>query len=128
MSAPVMLLGRILASAIFIEAGYSALQDMPATAAYYDGVGIPLASLAVWPATMLELGGGILILIGLFTRPVAVLLAIFAVVAAAIGHRDFASLMQFQAFMKDLAISGGYLFLAVNGPGKWSVDGMIGRA
>jgi putative oxidoreductase len=127
MSSLVLLLGRLLASAIFIQAGYSKLGDVGGTIVYLESTGVPSAGLVVWPVIALELLGGLAVLMGLLTRPVALALAVFAIAAAAIGHSDYSSLMHFQAFMKDLAISGGYLFLAIHGPGALSLDAWLAR-
>ncbi len=121
----VLLLGRILASAIFIQAGYSEMMNLAGTIRYFESLGLPYASLLVWPVLALELGGGLLILVGFMTRPVALLLGVFAAAAAAIGHSDFGNITEFQMFMKDMAIAGGYLFISVTGAGTISVDGAM---
>jgi putative oxidoreductase len=69
----------------------------------------------------LELGGGLAILFGLFSRWAALGLAVFSVIAALIFHTNFADQMQAVSFMKNLAIAGGLLLLYANGPGAWAV-------
>lgn len=125
MSNVVLLLGRILASAIFIQAGYSEMMNLAGTIGYFESLGLRYASLLVWPVLALELGGGLLILVGFMTRPVALLLGIFAVAAAVVGHFDFGNFTEFQMFMKDMAIAGGYLFISVTGAGTLSVDAAL---
>ena len=76
------------------------------------------------PAVILvELGGGLLLVIGWQTRCAALALAIFCVVAALLFHTNFADRNQLLHFEKDLAIAGGLLVLVAFGPGRFSLDG-----
>lgn len=118
----VMLIGRILAAAIFIEAGFSEFVHMDQTVMYFALVGLPFPEYLVFPVTALEFFGGLAVLFGWKTRLAAYGLAAFALGAAWIGHSDWAVMAEFQAFMKDVAIAGGYLFLAATGPGRFSID------
>ena len=115
------LASRLLLALIFIVAGWGKLQDPAGTAGYMSTVGLP--AFLVWPTILLELGGGILILIGFQTRIVALLLAGFCVLSGALFHNNFADQMQAINFLKNLAIAGGFLSLVVNGAGGWSLDG-----
>ena len=117
-----LLIGRILAAAIFIDAGFTKAVHLDGTVLYLAATGLPVPEYTVFAIIALEFFGGLMILFGFLTRPLAVLFALFTVMAAWIGHRDFSDTMHYQAFMKDLAIAGGYLFLAVAGPGSLSVD------
>src|SRR3546814_4940506 len=85
-----------------------------------EAMGVPGALLPLVIA--LELGGGLAILAGAFIRWIAVALAAFSVVAALIFHADFADPMQAISFWKNVAIGGGFLLLAAQGPGSLSVD------
>jgi len=115
------LAARLLLAIIFLVAGWGKLQDPAGTAGYMGSVGLP--GILVWPTIALEIGGGILILVGFQTRIVALLLAGFCIVSGALFHNNFADQMQAISFMKNLAIAGGFLSLVVNGAGRWSVDG-----
>jgi putative oxidoreductase len=115
------LAARLLLALIFIVAGWGKLQDPAGTAGYMSTVGLP--AFLVWPTILLELGGGILILIGFQTRIVALLLAGFCVLSGALFHNNFADQMQAINFLKNLAIAGGFLSLVVNG---WSLDNRKG--
>jgi putative oxidoreductase len=79
-------------------------------------------TILLWPTIALELLGGIAIVVGFQTRPVAYLLAAFCIVAALIFHRNFADQMQMIMFLKDLAIAGGFLLLASSGATGFSLD------
>jgi putative oxidoreductase len=115
-----VLLGRIGLSLIFIISGWGKLQDLAGTQQYMAAMGVPglLAPLVI----VAELGGGLAILAGLFTRLVAVLLAVFCLLTAAIFHLDFGDQAQAVNFMKNLAMAGGFLVLAAQGAGLYSVD------
>ena len=118
------LAARLLLALIFIVAGWGKLQDPAGTAGYMSTVGLP--AFLVWPTILLELGGGILILIGFQTRIVALLLAGFCVLSGALFHNNFGDQMQAINFLKNLAIAGGFLSLVVNGAGGWSLDNRKG--
>lgn len=118
----VMLLGRILLSAIFIQAGISKLLNVSGTISYFESVDLLWPSVTIWFVIALEVLGGLAILLGYRIRIAASLLGIFSIAAAFIGHSDFSDLMQFQAFMKDLAIAGGLFYVAANGAGMLSFD------
>lgn len=117
-----MLIGRILLSAIVIQAGLSKLIDISGTIRYFESVGLLWPSLTIWPVVLLEVAGGFCILLGYRIRIAATLLGLFTILAALIGHTDWADLMHFQAFMKDLAIAGGLFYAAANGAGLLSLD------
>lgn len=110
----IALIGRILLSAIFIFAGFGKMADIGATAANMASAGLP-SSLA-WPTAIFELVAGLAILLGIFTRLFAFLLAGFCLLTALMFHADFADPMQQASFMKNVAMAGGFLVLmAYNG-------------
>ncbi|MES2115434.1 MAG: DoxX family protein [Pseudomonadota bacterium] len=116
-----LLLSRILMALIFIAAGADKLERYASTATMMQSAGVPGALL---PAVIaLELGGGLAILLGAWTRPAAFSLGLFCVVSAALFHNNFTDPMQAAMFMKNLSIAGGFLALAVAGAGTFSVDG-----
>lgn len=114
------LVGRVFISLIFIVTGIGKITGYSGTAAYMDSVGIPGMLLPL--VILLEVGGGLAILLGFKTRLVAFLLAGFCVLSALIFHFDFDNQMQFLMFMKNIAIAGGFLFLVAFGPGKYAID------
>lgn len=115
----ISLVARVLLSAIFISSGYNKIVGYEGTAQYMASMGV---SATLLPAVItLELGGGLAVLIGLFSRWAALGLAVFCIVAALLFHFNFADQMQAAAFMKNLAIAGGLLLLFANGPGAWAV-------
>jgi len=120
------LLGRIGLSMIFIISGYGKIAGYAATQQYMESGGVPGALLPLVIA--LELGGGLAILAGVGTRWVAWALAAFSLAAAAVFHGNLGDPMQSILFWKNVAIAGGFLVLAANGPGAHGVDAWLGRA
>ncbi|TGS09414.1 DoxX family protein [Mesorhizobium sp. M2E.F.Ca.ET.209.01.1.1] len=123
-----LLVSRLLLAALFVPSGFQALTNIGGTINYFAGLGLPLPTLAAWGTGLFELIAGLLILVGFQTRIVALLLAAFCIVAGFIGHygqgddATFAFLHR-QMLMKDIALAGGFLALAMAGAGTWSADG-----
>lgn len=124
----VTLLGRILLAWLFIPAGWGKIAGFAGVTGYIASKGVPLPEVAAALAIAVELGLGILLLIGWQARWAALGLAIFVAVITPIFHNfwavpDAQKMMQSQAFWKNLAVIGGLLFVHAFGPGGWSVDG-----
>ena len=119
------LLGRIGLSAIFIISGLGKIAAFAGTQQYMAGAGVPGFLLPL--VIRLEVGGGLFILAGAFTRATAVVLALFTVVAAVLFHFNLADQNQFIHLLKNIAIAGGFLTLAANGPGPISIDALRGK-
>jgi putative oxidoreductase len=123
----VLLLGRVLLALLFVIFGYMKLTNFGGTVGYFTKWGFPLPQVVTVIAIVAELGGGLLLLVGWKTRLVAWILAVYVVIAAAVAHRywtyDPAQVFaQTSFFYKNLAIVGGLLYMAVIGPGRYSVD------
>ncbi|WP_212523205.1 DoxX family protein [Actibacterium sp. MT2.3-13A] len=116
------LLARILLSILFITAGYGKLGAAEGTAAYMASQGVP--GLLVWPTIVLELLGGLAILVGFQTRIVALALAGFSVLAGLIFHLVPGDQMQMISLYKNLGLAGGFLLLAAHGAGALSLDAL----
>lgn len=116
----VELAGRILLALMFLLAGISKITGYAGTAGYMASAGVPGALLPLVIA--LEVGGALAIIVGFQTRLVALALAGFSVAAAALFHSNFADQMQMVMFLKNVAVAGGFLILAANGPGALSLD------
>ena len=116
------LLGRVLISPLFLIAGYNKLMAVGGTAAYFGKIGFPMPEIMVWLAILVEIGGGLLLLIGWKTRWVAWLLILFTVIASFMGHRFWVDPGQLNAFLKNIAVIGGLLMYVTYGPGSASVD------
>ncbi|CAH9014217.1 DoxX family protein [Candidatus Nitrosacidococcus sp. I8] len=115
------LIARMLLAQVFILAGISKLgSGYGGTQEYMSSVGVPSALLPL--VILIEFGGGIALILGFFTRWVALVLAVFAIAAAALFHSDFSNQMEVIAFTKNIAISGGLLLLMCYGGDKYSLD------
>ena len=114
------LLGRIGLSLIFIISGWAKIAGYAGTQQYMEAVGLPGALLPLVIA--LELGGGLAILTGAFTRWIALALAVFSLASAALFHADFGDVAQATNFWKNAAMAGGFLMLAAHGAGTFSLD------
>jgi putative oxidoreductase len=122
------LLGRVLLSAIFIVAGIRKALAFSGTVAYMTKNGVPFTEPLAVAAIVLEIGGGLILLLGWKTREIAIILAIFVAVITPIFHAFWtfeAALFpnQLNHFLKNLCVIGGLLYAAVSGPGKYSIDG-----
>lgn len=113
------LLGRMLLSSIFFVSGLPKLFNYAGSAAYLKTLGVPAEVLPV--IIGIELVCGLCILLGVLTRVSAVLLALLALATAVTFHRNFGVDAELINFMKNVAIAGGLLILAANGPGRWAV-------
>jgi putative oxidoreductase len=117
--------GRVLLSLIFIWSGIGKLAAAGGTIGYIAAVGVPAPSLAYGIAVIVELGGGLLLLAGLFTRWVALALAVFCLFTAFVFH-GFGDMANQINAMKNIAMTGGFLYVAAFGAGAWSLDAMLG--
>jgi putative oxidoreductase len=125
MNATFSLLGRVGLSLIFIISGWGKIAGYAATQQYMDAMGVPGALLPLVIA--LELGGGLAILAGVFTRWIALALAAFSLLAAAIFHGNLGDPMQSILFWKNVALAGGFLMLMAHGPGAYSLESALVR-
>ena len=122
-----LLLGRVLASLVFILAGYGKLMGMAGTVGYFTKLGIPAPTAAYYATVAMELGVGLLLLIGFQTRLAAIALALFTLVTIYFAHNAFVDPSQQTQLLKNLCMAGGLLAFAAVGGGAYSVDGAMRR-
>ncbi len=127
LSTPAAGIGRILMSIIFILSGLQKLASFTGTAGYMGSLGLPLPEVAVIVAIVVELVGGVLIVVGYRTRIVGLVLAVWCVLTALIAHTHFGDPNQAAHFLKNLAMAGGFLQLFAFGAGAWSIDARQAR-
>jgi putative oxidoreductase len=113
--------GRVLLALIFIMAGYAHLLAPAGTIGYIAATGLPLPQAGYALDLIVELGGGVLLLLGLGTRLVALVLAAFCLFTAFVFH-GFADMNNQINAMKNIALAGGFLFVFAHGGGAWSLD------
>lgn len=111
---------RSMLASIFLISGAGKLGAYAATAGYMEAMGVPGVLLPLVIA--LELGAGLLVVVGWQTRSAALALAGFSVASAILFHRDLADPIQSIMLMKNIALAGGFVLLAAVGGGAWSVD------
>ncbi len=112
---------RLFLSGIFIWSGIGKVMAYAGTAAFMERMGVPGLLLPL--VILLEIGGGVAILLGWQTRWAALALAGFCIAASLLFHLDLGNTNQTIALTKNIAIAGGFLALWVAGPGRLSIDG-----
>ena len=120
---PVMLVARVMLAYIFIVSGATYIGQYTDVAEYMQANGVDPRLLPLVIAT--ELGGGLLVLVGVKTRWAALALFGFCLLTALFFHLGVDQTIDFR---KNLAMAGGFLTLAILGPGPWSLDGWRGLA
>lgn len=124
---PLALVGRILLALLFIPAGVGKLTGFAGTVAYTASAGVPVPQVAVALALLVEIVGGLALLLGWQTRWAALALALFTLVASFFFHKFWAlpaeqAGMQQLLFYKNIAVAGGLFAFAAFGAGALSVD------
>jgi putative oxidoreductase len=119
-----LLVARILLGLLFVMAGIGKLGDVAGFAGYMASGGVP--AFLAWPVVLFEIIGGVMLIVGLQTRIVALALGAFCVLSGLLYHFDLADQMQMTQLLKNLALAGGYGALAVAGAGALSADAKLG--
>jgi putative oxidoreductase len=114
------LIGRVFISGIFLLSGFNKIGNYDGTIGWMESFGLP--GFLLLPAIVLEIVAPILIIVGYQTKIAAAALSLFCIATAFIFHNDFSDQMQIIAFMKNIALAGGFLFLVVNGAKGYCLD------
>lgn len=122
-----LFVARIFLAILFVLFGWQKMMGFEGTVGYMASVGAPLPQISAIIAVIVELVFGLLIVAGYFTRPLALLLAVYTIATAIIGHPYWSmnGMDQYMAmtnFYKNVSICGGFLLLAFTGPGRYSLD------
>jgi putative oxidoreductase len=122
-----LLLARIFIAALFLVAGARKVLGYAGTVGYLTKLGFPAADAFAVIAIIIEIGAGLMLVLGWRTRWAAWILIVFVAVATAMAHRfwqfDAAQqINQLNHFLKNIAVIGGLLFVVSFGPGRMSVD------
>ncbi|PKA31048.1 hypothetical protein CWR41_14575 [Cedecea lapagei] len=123
----VLLIARIAIVVLFIIFGIPKMTGFDGTVQYMTSLGAPMPMLAAIIAVIMEVPAAILIVLGFFTRPLALLFVLYTLGTAVIGHHFWdmsgdAVMPNMINFYKNISIAGAFLLLAVTGPGAMSVD------
>jgi putative oxidoreductase len=126
---PVM--GRVLLALVFVLSGFGKIWAIDATSTQMGSHGIPLPNILVYGVVALEFGGGLAFMLGLFTRPLALIFSFYLLILALVFHGYWAmpaAEMHAQrvAFLEHLSMLGGMLYVFAFGPGAYSLDALIG--
>ena len=121
------LVGRVALAVLFLWSGYTKLVYMDGNVGYMKAYGMPAAELLIWPALLVELAAGAMLLLGWKVRWAAVALALFTIPATFIFHAYWGVpadqvLNQQIHFLKNLAILGGLLSVIAHGSGRFGLD------
>ncbi|WP_332851447.1 DoxX family protein [Duganella sp. S19_KUP01_CR8] len=115
-------IGRVLMATIFVMSGIGKLAAPAATMGYIASSGLPLPMLALVIAIAVELGGGLLLALGIQTRLVAAGLAAFSIVTGLAFHHAVGDQNQMIHLLKNIAMAGGLLQVVAFGAGAYSFD------
>jgi putative oxidoreductase len=121
------LVGRILIAFIFIFAGYGKITGFEGTVGYIASKSLPLPQLAAIGAIIVEVGGGLMLVLGWKARWAAAAMAVFTLLAAVFFHNFWAVPADevqntMIHFMKNISMLGGLIFVVVHGSGPLSLD------
>src|SRR5262245_18907509 len=114
--------GQILLSIVFLVSGAEKLVMPDATTASIESAGLPLPPLAFAMAASVEIVGGLALIAGYQTRPVAAMLVLFTLATAAVFHTNFADHNQLFHLLKNVALAGGLLQVVAFGAPRLSID------
>ena len=122
-----ILAARLLLATLFLIFGWRKLRDLSGTVSQMVQLGVPTPVLAAGVATFMELPVAFAVAVGAFTRPSALLLFLYTLGTALIGHRYWTMtgadrVEGMDSFYKNLSIMGGFLLLYITGAGKYSID------
>ncbi len=113
-------IGRIFLSSLFLIEGVRKFFFQENTIMYMEEYGVP--EILFFPSLILEIVFPVLLIIGYKTRISASVMALFTLTVAIIFHTDFQNQMELIAFLKNIAIAGGFLIIASNEPKICSID------
>ena len=117
-----ILLGRVLMAAIFIHGGINQAMAPTATMAYFAHLNLPMPGIAYAVTLLVEIGVGLLFLVGWKARASALILGIGCVATAFAAHYHPDDRGQMIHFMKNMCMAGGFLQVMAYGAGRFSID------
>ena len=129
----ILLVARILLIVLFLVFGWSKLTGYAGAVGYMTQVGAPMASVAALVAIVVEVFVALAVALGVWTRPLALLLALYTLGTGLIGHPFWTMegadrYANATNFYKNISIIGGFLLLYVTGAGRYSLDARLGRS
>ena len=121
------LVGRILLAVIFITSGFGKISGFEGTVGYIASKGLPMPQVLAALTILVELGGGILLVLGWKARWAALVIALFTLLAGFLFHNYWTypaeeRMAQYLNFWKNVSMAGGMLMVFALGPGRYSID------
>ena len=120
--------GRLLIAALYLISGLGKIGAPALTKGYIASAGLPVPALAFLVAIAIEVGGGILLILGYQSRIVASVMVVFTVAVAFSFHGNFADQTSVAHFLKNISITGGLLQIVAFGAGVFSIDGRLAKS
>jgi putative oxidoreductase len=125
----ILLVARVLVALLFVVYGFNKLMGLGGFQGYLTNLGMPVPAVMAPIGAIIEFFGGLALLLGIKTRYIAALLALFVLIATGFAHRYWefegpARAAQMSNFWKNLVIIGGILAFFYTGGGRYSVDAM----
>ncbi|WP_230975845.1 DoxX family protein [Acetobacter garciniae] len=123
-----LLFARLALSSLFIVMGWGKLSDYSGAVAYMTQTSAPFPALAAIVAIIVELGLGLALALGVLVEPLAIVLALYTIVTAFIGHHfwTMSGMLRYDMmihFYKNISVAGGLIALAAAGPGRYRLAG-----
>lgn len=112
-------IGRLLIAQLFLVAGIRKIFYFATVQSYMQTHHVPGGLL--WLVILFEIGSALLLILGLWTRWVAISLALFCILAAILFHSNWSDGKQYIYFSGNLTMAGGLLILAIRGTNCWSI-------
>lgn len=122
-----ILAARVLLMVLFVLFGWSKLTNFGGTVSYMGSLGTPMPAVSAIIAVAMEFFVAIALILGMLTRPLALLFVLYTFGTALIGHHYWTfegtdRMMNMINFYKNVSIMGGLLLLAITGPGKFALQ------
>jgi putative oxidoreductase len=123
-----ILAARVLLATLFLIFGWRKLRDYSGTVSQLVQLRAPLPAVAALVAIFMELPVAFAVAIGAWARVAALLMVLYTLGTALIGHRYWGvtgaeQVERMDGFYKNLSIIGGFLLLYITGAGQYSIDG-----
>lgn len=115
-------IARILLSIIFVMAVFGKIMDPASSQSYMEAYGLPMVFILFILAVIVEIIGSLSVILGYKAKMGAWMLVVFLAITTLVFHTDLADTIQMQMFLKNLAIIGGLLLVAIYGAGPMSID------
>ena len=120
-------IGRCLMAVLLLVSGFGKVVAPAATIAWIASTGLPMPTIGYVVSIIIELGGGLLLILGWQIRPLGAVLSVYAIATAFIFHRNVADQNQLFHFLKNSTVMGGLFQLMAFGAGNFSLDARRAR-